>query len=213
VRFPVSIRRAKSTPRSRVPHAEGEKHQRILLAAIEVFAEHGYFNSRISEIARKADVADGTVYLYFKNKEQILTAAIDYAFSTFMHAARSELKNIAEPREQLRRLAVLHLESLGANRGLAMVFQTELRQSAKFLSEFSHRRLVEYFDLIRSVVRAGQAAGQFRPEVSDKIAANCFFGAMDAMVTSWLLSEREYKLGPAGNALVDVILNGMEMRR
>jgi TetR/AcrR family transcriptional regulator, fatty acid metabolism regulator protein len=94
-----------------------------------------------------------------------------------------------------------------------MVFQTELRQSAKFLSEFSHRRLVEYFDLIRSVVRAGQAAGQFRPEVSDKIAANCFFGAMDAMVTSWLLSEREYKLGPAGNALVDVILNGMEMRR
>ncbi len=182
-------------------------------AAIEVFAEHGYFNSRISEIAATADVADGTVYLYFRNKEQILMAAIDYAFSTFMEAARTELKSIADPRAQLRRLAVLHLESLGANRGLAMVFQTELRQSAKFLSEFSHRHLIEYFDLIRTVVRAGQAAGQFRPEISDKIAANCFFGALDAMVTSWLLSEREYKLGPAAEALVDVILTGMETRR
>ena len=105
------------------------------------------------------------------------------------------------------------LESLGANRGLAMVFQTELRQSAKFLSEFSHHRLIAYFDLIREVVRDGQAAGQFRKEVSDKILANCFFGALDAMVTSWLLSERDYNLGAAAEAIVDVVLNGMETRK
>jgi len=189
-----------------------EKYGRILQAAIEVFAEHGYFNSRVSDIAIRAKVADGTIYLYFKNKEQILMAAIDFAFTTFMRAAEIELAHISDPRLRLHKLAALHLESLGANRGLAMVFQTELRQSAKFLAEFSHRHLIEYFDLIRSIVRDGQAAGQFRREISDKIAANCFFGALDAMVTSWLLSERDYKLGNAADALVDVFLAGMERR-
>jgi TetR/AcrR family fatty acid metabolism transcriptional regulator len=187
-----------------------EKHHRILQAAIAVFAENGYFNSRVADIAKRAGVADGTIYLYFKNKEQILMAAIDFAFSSFMRAAQTELASIDDPRQKLRRLAALHLESLGANRGLAMVFQTELRQSAMFLSEFSHRHLIEYFDLVRAIVRQGQQSGCFRKEVSDKIAANCFFGALDAMVTSWLLSERDYKLGAASDALVDVILNGME---
>ena len=189
-----------------------EKYGRILQGAIEVFAEHGYFNSRVSDIAQRADVADGTIYLYFKNKEQILMAAIDFAFSSFMRAAQTELASIGDPRQRLRKLASLHLESLGANRGLAMVFQTELRQSAKFLAEFSHRHLIEYFDLIRSIVREGQLAGQFRREISDKIAANCFFGALDAMVTSWLLSEHDYNLGKSADALVDVILSGMEQR-
>jgi TetR/AcrR family fatty acid metabolism transcriptional regulator len=190
-----------------------EKYDRILEAAIAVFAEHGYFNSRISEIARRADVADGTIYLYFPNKEKILMAALDFAFSSFMRAAEQELATIVDPREKLRALARLHLDSLGANRGLAMVFQTEVRQSAKFLSEFSHQHLIAYFNLIRAVVREGQASGAFRQDVSDKIAANCFFGALDAMVTSWLLSEREYKLGPAAEALVDVMLRGMEAGR
>jgi TetR/AcrR family transcriptional regulator, fatty acid metabolism regulator protein len=199
-------------PRPESGQPSPEKHDRILQAAIEVFAANGYFNSRVSDIARRADVADGTIYLYFKNKEQILMATIDFAFSTFMRAAEKELANIADPRLKLRRLAELHLGSLGSNRGLAMVFQTELRQSAKFLSEFSHQHLIEYFDLIRAIVREGQQSGCFRKEVSDKIAANCFFGALDAMVTSWLLSERDYQLAAASNVLVDVILNGMESR-
>ena len=192
---------------------KNHKYDRILQAAIEVFAQHGYFNSRISDIAKKADVADGTVYLYFKNKEEILMSAIDFAFKVFMDAAKKESAEISDPRQRLARLAALHLESLGANRGLAMVFQTELRQSAKFLSEFSHRRLIAYFDLIREVVRDGQAKGQFRAEVSDKIAANVFFGALDAMVTSWLLSERDYDLGAASDVIVDLIMVGMEKRR
>lgn len=199
----------------RVPRPTGPdpaKHARILQAAFEVFAEHGYFNSRVSDIAHRAGVADGTIYLYFKNKEQILMAAIDHAFHSFMRAAKEELATMKDPRRKLQRLARLHLEVLGANRGVAMVFQTELRQSARFLSEFSHQHLIEYFDLVREIVRAGQQQGCFRREVSDKIAANCFFGALDAMVTSWLLSERDYKLGPAADALVDVILNGMEKR-
>jgi TetR/AcrR family fatty acid metabolism transcriptional regulator len=189
-----------------------DKYQRILDAAVEVIAESGYFQARVTDIAARAGVADGTIYLYFKNKEQVLMAAIDSAFVAFLKRARAELSRSHEPRERLRRLARLHLETLGSNRSLAIVFQTELRQSAKFLAQFSHRRLVEYFDLIRAVVREGQKAGVFRRELSDKIVANCFFGALDEMVTSWMLSEHDYPLAGAADAVVDVILMGMETR-
>jgi TetR/AcrR family fatty acid metabolism transcriptional regulator len=195
------------------PGRSGEKYQRILDAAIAVIAEKGFFASRVSDIADRAGVADGTIYLYFKNKEQILMAAIDSAFAAFLERARQELEPASGPRERLRRLAWLHLETLGSNRAMAIVFQTELRHSAKFLEQFSRTRLVEYFDLIRRVVRDGQQAGVFRKEVSEKIAANCFFGALDEMVTSWMLSEHDYPLAGAADAVVDVIVRGMESRR
>ncbi len=153
----------------------GDKYQRILEAAVEVIAEHGFFNARVSDIAQRAGVADGTIYLYFKSKDQILMAAISNAFGAFLELARAEVKSASEPRDQLRRLALLHLTSLGSNRNLAIVFQTELRQSARFLARF--------------------------------------FGSLDEMVTSWLLSERDYSLPGAADAVVDVILGGVETRR
>ena len=189
--------------------ARTEKRQRILDAAIAVIAETGYFQARVSDIADRAGVADGTIYLYFQNKEEVLMAAINSAFATFLARARAALEGIDDPRERLRTLAFLHLESLGAKRNLAVVFQTELRQSAKFLRQFSREQLVEYFDLIRETVRAGQRRGVFRADVSDKIAANCFFGALDEMVTSWILSEHDYSLKGAAGPIVDVILQGL----
>lgn len=194
------------------PGRSPDKYRRILDAAIHVIAANGYHNSRVSDIADCAGVADGTIYLYFENKEQILMAAIDSAFETFLKLAREEMARIHDPREKLRRMAFLHLDLLGKQRDLATVFQTELRQSAKFIARFSRSQLVEYFNLIRSAVREGQQAGLFRPQVSDKIAANCFYGALDEMVTSWLLSDHDYPLGGAADAVVDVILSGMETR-
>ena len=216
VKLPISAgqtsRAPKGDPEERRPDKpRSDKYDRILQAAIEVFAANGYFNSRVADIAKRAGIADGTVYLYFRNKEQILMAAIDFAFETFMEAARKEIAEIAEPRARLHRLAYLHLHSLGSNRGLAMVFQTELRQSAKFLGEFSHKHLISYFDLVRSIVQDGQDRGQFRGDVSGKIVANCFFGALDAMVTSWLLSERPYELSGAATPVVALLLNGLEI--
>ena len=99
-----------------------EKYQRILDAAVAVFAEKGFFISRISDIADRADVADGTVYLYFKSKEEILMTAINTAFDAFMSQARTELEKLPDPAERLRRLAFLHLDALGSNRNMAVVF-------------------------------------------------------------------------------------------
>jgi TetR/AcrR family fatty acid metabolism transcriptional regulator len=190
--------------------ARPEKYQRILAAAIEVIAEHGFFQARISEIAERAGIADGTIYLYFRNKEEILMAAIANAFSAFMELAHAEVRAADDPREQLRRLALLHLTSLGSDRKLATVFQSELRQSARFLVQFSQHQLKQYFDLIRAIVRDGQSRGVFRRELSDKIIANCFFGALDEMVTSWLLSDHEYSLAGAADVVFEVLLRGME---
>jgi TetR/AcrR family transcriptional regulator, fatty acid metabolism regulator protein len=187
-----------------------EKYQRILDAAVAVFAEKGFFVSRISDIADRADVADGTVYLYFKNKDEILATAINTAFDGFMSRARAELQKLPTPTERLRRLASLHLEALGANRNLAVVFQMELRQSTRFLSKFSHEHLVEYLKLVREAICEGKANGEFREDLPEKIAANCFFGAIDEMVTSWVLSEKEYPLAHVADSILDILLSGMK---
>lgn len=192
------------------PARNADKYQRILDAAVAVFAEKGFFVSRISDIADRANVADGTVYLYFRNKDEILATAINTAFDGFMKTAREELSNLPTPSERLRRLAYLHLEALGSNRNLAVVFQMELRQSTRGLSRFSHEHLVEYFNLVREAIRDGKASGEFRADLPEKIAANCFFGAMDEMVTSWVLSEKDYPLANVADSLLDILLNGMK---
>ncbi len=192
------------------PRALGDKYQRILDAAISVFAEKGFHSARVSDVANRASVADGTIYLYFRNKEELLMTAINTAFNAFMSRARSELDIIASPSGKLRRLARLHLEALGSNRDLAVVLQMELRQSARFLAPFSHQHMVEYFGLVRAAIRDGQAQGIFRPELREKIAANCFFGALDEMVTSWVLDETHYRLSEVADAVADIILLGLE---
>ncbi len=194
------------------PRAAGDKYQRILDAAASVFAEKGYHSARISDVADRASVADGTIYLYFRSKEELLMTVITSAFNAFMNQARFELDGIASPSGKLRRLAQLHLEAFGANRDLAVVFQMELRQSARFLAPFSRQQMTEYFGLVRSAIRDGQAQGIFRPELREKIAANCFFGALDEMVTSWVLDNSHYQLSEVADIVADIIILGLEKR-
>jgi TetR/AcrR family fatty acid metabolism transcriptional regulator len=192
------------------PRAVGDKYQRILDAAVSVFAQKGFHAARISDVADRASVADGTIYLYFRNKEELLMTAINAAFDAFMSRARTELDAVASPSAKLRRLAHLHLEALGSNRDLAVVFQMELRQSARFLAPFSHQHMVEYFGLVRAAIREGQAQGVFRPQLREKITANCFFGALDEMVTSWVLDDMNYQLCDVADSVADIILMGIE---
>ncbi|HEY0384712.1 MAG TPA: TetR/AcrR family transcriptional regulator, partial [Pyrinomonadaceae bacterium] len=147
-----------------------DKREAILRAAIRVFATNGYFNSKVADIAREAGVADGTVYLYFKSKEEILHSIFDRTMEEAIARGRSELETISDPREKLRRIARLHLEGMGADRDLAVVFQVELRGSTKFMEEFSAAGFAEYLGMIRNVIVEGQAAGVFRAELNAKVA-------------------------------------------
>ncbi len=186
-----------------------DKHSAILRAAIRVFANNGYFNSKVADIAREAGVADGTVYLYFKSKEEILHSIFDRSMEKAIADGKKQLADITDPREKLRRIALLHLERLGADRDLAVVFQVELRGSTKFMEEFSAAGFAEYLELIRLTFEQGQQAGVFRPELNAKVVAKILFGALDEMATNWILSKRRYKLAPMADQVLDIFLNGV----
>lgn len=186
-----------------------EKYQRILDAAVEVIAERGYFKSPVSEIAKRAGVADGTVYLYFKSKDDVLRTAIDRRFETFYQQIADAFVTIEGPREQLEYIAQVHLESYQVNRSMAVLLQTEMRQSAKFIAEFSHRHLARYIQTVREVVRRGQEMGIFRRDLSDGVVAHCMFGTIDELVSSAVFTGRAYDAKATAAQVMDVLLNGI----
>src|SRR5256885_12242249 len=198
---------SRSLPSIRPPLTD--KREAILRAAIRVFANNGYFNSKVADIAREAGVADGTVYLYFKSKEEILHSIFDRSMEEAISEGRKQLALTTDPREKLRRIAHLHLERLGADRDLAVVFQVELRGSTKFMEEFSAAGFAAYLGLIRETLEEGQRAGVFRKSLSAKVVAKILFGALDEMATNWILSKRRYKLAPMADQVMDIFLNGV----
>ena len=185
------------------------KRELILRAATVVFARNGYFNSKVADIARAADVADGTVYLYFKSKEEILHSIFDQNMADAIAAGRELIEAISDPREKLRRIAQLHLERLGADRDLAIVFQVELRGSTKFMEEFSAAGFAEYLGLLCQIIEDGQRSRVFRKELNAKVAAKILFGALDEMATNWIISHRKYKLEPMADIVMDVFFHGV----
>src|ERR1051326_984310 len=190
-------------------NSTSDKRAIILRAATQGFARNGYFNSKVADIARSADVADGTVYLYFKSKEEILHSIFDQNMAEAIAAGRELIENLKDPREKLLRIAKLHLDRLGADRDLAVVFQVELRGSTKFMEEFSAAGFAEYLALLRRTFEEGQRAGVFRKELNAKVAAKVLFGALDEMATNWIISKRNYKLEPMADVVMDVFLNGV----
>jgi TetR/AcrR family transcriptional regulator, fatty acid metabolism regulator protein len=185
-----------------------DKREAILRAATNVFARKGFFNSKVSDIAAAAGIADGTVYLYFKSKDEILHSIFDRAMADFIAEGKRELETIDEPVDKLRRVAELHLERLGADRDLAIVFQVELRGSTKFMQEFSAAGFAEYLDIIKRTIEDGQRAGQFRSDVKPITCAKILYGALDEMVTNWILSPRSYPLAPMAGEVMKIFLGG-----
>ena len=189
--------------------AVADKREAILRAAIKVFARSGYFSSKVSDIADEAGIADGTVYLYFKSKGEVLHSIFDRAMAEFIAEGKKELANIAEPKAKLKRIAELHLEKLGADRDLAIVFQVELRGSTKFMQEFSAAGFGEYLDIIRQTIESGQRTGDFRSDIKAVVAAKIFYGALDEMVTNWVLSKKSYPLALMANEVLKVFFGGV----
>ena len=205
--MPVATPRRTSLLR---PAAAGaDKRGAILRAATQVFARNGFFQSQVADVARAAGVAAGTVYLYFRSKDDLLVSLFERTMRDAIADGRAALVGIADPTERLTQIARLHLERLGRDRDLAVVFQVELRQSTKFMERFSSTYLRDYLGLIRATIADGQAAGAFRRDVNPTIAAKVFFGALDEMATNWVLSRRRYSLRAEADAVVDLFVGGV----
>lgn len=196
--------RAASAAKSTLP----DKREAILRAATSVFARKGFFNSKVADIAAAAGIADGTVYLYFKSKDEILRSIFDRAMSDFIDEGRRELETIEGAVSKLRRIAELHLERLGSDRDLAIVFQVELRGSTKFMQEFSAAGFAEYLDIIKRTIEDGQSSGDFRSDIKSITCAKILYGALDEMVTNWVLSPRSYPLAPMAAEVMKIFLGG-----
>jgi len=190
-------------------NAVADKREAILRAGVKVFAEKGYFNAKVADVARSAGIADGTVYLYFKSKDEILHSIFDQAMEKFISEGRSELAKIESPVDRLRKVAELHLRRLGDDRDLAIVFQVELRGSTKFMEEFSAAGFHEYLEVIRKTIEEGQKAGIFRNDIKPIVCAKVLYGALDEMVTNWILSKRSYPLEPMADEVLKIFLKGV----
>ena len=196
-----------SPARAAAPPAD--KRSAILDAATAVFAERGFFNAQVADIARGAGIAAGTVYLYFRSKDEILTSIFDRTMKEAIAEGRAAVADEDDPIERLRRLARLHLARMGRDRNLAIVFQVELRQTTKFMERFSTTGLGDYLRLIQQTIEEGQARGAFRSGVSPRTAAKVVFGALDEMATNWILSRRRYALAAQADEVVDLLVGGL----
>lgn len=193
--------------------ASANKYETILRAAIKVFAQNGFFNSKVAEIAREAGVADGTVYLYFKNKDDVLVSIFNHVVKEALEKGRARLRDLDDPIEMIRKIVAGHLELFAGDRDLAIVFQAELRSSTKFMEQFSATGVTEYLDLIRAAIQEGQKRGLLRKELNSTLLAKILFGSLDEMVTNWVLSKKRYSLVATGEVILDVFFNGIAVKQ
>ena len=186
-----------------------DKPQQIIDAAVRVFARNGFYNSRVSDIAREAGIASGTIYLYFKTKDEILVTLFREKMAAFVAALRAEISRERDPEGKIRRLVRLHFEVLEANPDMAEVVQVELRQGQKFFRGASAHEVSAYFELIGSILHEGVAEGVFRRDLPVKVATKMLFGAMDQVTTSWVLGKRGYRLADAAEPVANIFLKGV----
>ncbi|WP_409297323.1 TetR/AcrR family transcriptional regulator [Peribacillus sp. SCS-26] len=170
------------------------KHKQIIDAAVVVIAENGYHQAQVSKIAKQAGVADGTIYLYFKNKEDILISLFQEKMGVFVETIEQEIKNVDHAADKLLVLIQQHFRQLSEDRNLAIVTQLELRQSNKELRLKINDVLKGYLELMEKIIEEGIEAGEFSRSLDRKLARQMIFGTIDETVTTWVMNEQKYNL-------------------
>ena len=165
------------------------KKETIIEAAIRVFAGKGFYNSKVADVAKAAGVADGTIYLYFKNKDDLLISLFETKMEQILQRFNVILEKIISPPEKLMEFIQLHFEMIEEDKDLAEVFQVELRQSSKFLKDYHNQKFIDFLNLIGSIIHEGQKNGQFRPEINIHTMKLAIFGALDELARQWILSD------------------------
>lgn len=187
------------------------KHQRITEAAIAVFAEKGFHTARISDIAERAGVADGTIYLYFRNKEDLLLSIFEEKMDELLAGLHAALDGIDDPADQIRTFAVYHFGQVERHQALAEVLQIELRLSNKFLKSYRPEKLWAYLNVFAGIIHHGQRLGRFRADVDPFVLKWAFFGALDELGMQWILTRpgRRFAIEPAAVQVADLFLRGL----
>lgn len=190
-----------------------DKRQRILAAAEIVFAEHGFFYAKVSQIAKEAGVADGTIYNYFKSKDDLLISLFEVRMTQVCQAMNETIAGDEACTDKLRSFIRTHLALVHEHPSLAEVLTVELRQSSKFMKEHSNPMFAEYLKILANVIADGQAKGEFDSAVPAPLAARAIFGMVDELALAWLLGEDEkFDIVRAADWVGSLILKGLEKK-
>ena len=189
---------------------KNSKREKILKAAIKIFARDGFFNAKVEDIARQAGVATGTTYLYFKNKDDLLISIFEEEMMPIIKSAEEAIDAADTPDEKLRAFIAHHLQLVEENADMAHLLQVELRQSSKFLKNYSGTKFKEYLDLIADILRTGQAGSVFKEDINPTLFKQIVFGAVDQISTNWTISKtRKISLKTSADQICMVILEGV----
>jgi len=210
-RSAAPAKRAKKPPPARGASSRtGDKRPRILEAAVRVFAKNGFYATRVSDVAKAAGVADGTIYLYFKSKDELLLSLFEDRVEKLLSYMRDELPKLTGAQAKLRRVIELQLGLLEGERDLAEVLTVILRQSTKLLKEYAAPKFTAYLEAIAKVVSEGQEAGVFRKDVSPLLVARATWGALDGIALTWALGRAERgALTRSAGQIADITLRGL----
>ena len=183
---------ALQNPRSSVSREKtSEKRQRILAAALKVFAQRGFYSANVSEVAREASVADGTIYLYFKNKDDLLIQLFEDRMEYLICRLREGLEKAGgSVPDRLMTMIRAHLQISAESPSLAEFITLELRQSSKFVKEYQNEKFSEYLTVVRNLIEEGQQDGSLRSDLDARVAARAVFGALDEMLLTLTLAGR-----------------------
>ncbi|MCY7766955.1 fatty acid metabolism transcriptional regulator FadR [Bacillus inaquosorum] len=185
------------------------KYMQIIDAAVEVIAENGYHQSQVSKIAKQAGVADGTIYLYFKNKEDILISLFKEKMGQFIERMEEDIKEKTTAKEKLALVISKHFSLLADDHNLAIVTQLELRQSNLELRQKINEILKGYLNILDGILTEGIQSGELKEGLDVRLARQMIFGTIDETVTTWVMNDQKYDLAALSNSVLELLVSGI----
>ena len=187
------------------------KYRKIISAATKVFAKNGFYKAKVSEIAKKAGIADGTIYIYFKHKDDILIALFEGKMQEVLDNMKKQISLESDPLKKIQRFALIHLKLIEDNKDMAEIIQVELRQSGKFMKNYHNEKFTQYLDLIGDIIEEGKEKGLIKSDIIPGIGKRAFFGALDEMSRFWVLSKRrKYDIETAAKHISNYFIDGIK---
>jgi TetR/AcrR family fatty acid metabolism transcriptional regulator len=191
-------------------HKSDEKYRKIIAAATKIFSQKGFFKAKVSEIAKEAGIADGTVYIYFKHKDDILISLFEEKMQEVLDNMKEQIDQETDPLKKIERFALVHLQLIEDHKDIAEIIQVELRQSSMFMKNYRNTKFFDYLNIISTIIQEGKEKGVIREDIIPGIAKRAFFGALDEMSRFWVLSKKpKYDIQTASRQITNFFIHGI----